>query len=44
MKIYTSVVMQWDEKKKELVEVSSESYVYKGDLGLCCKSPKYHLK
>ena len=42
MKIYTSVVMQWDEKKKELVEVSSESYEYKGDLALCGKSPKKH--
>ena len=26
MKIYTEVIMEWDEDKGELVEVSSESY------------------
>lgn len=35
MKIYTEVVMQWDDDKGKLVDVSSESYEYSGDVALC---------
>ena len=35
MKIYTEVIMQWDEGKGKLVEVSSKSHEYNGDLALC---------
>ena len=34
MKIYTEVIMEWDEDKGELVEVSSESYEHEGDIAL----------
>ena len=35
MKVYTEVVMEWDEDKQEMVEVSSESYEYNGDVAQC---------
>ncbi|QDP57681.1 MAG: hypothetical protein Unbinned3338contig1000_57 [Prokaryotic dsDNA virus sp.] len=35
MKIYTEVLMQWDEKKQKLIEVSSSSFDYKGKVDLC---------
>ena len=37
MKIYTEITMQWDDNKGRLVEVSSESYEYKGNI-ISCKS------
>lgn len=38
MKIYTEVVMEWDDDKGKMVEISSESYEYEGDVALCGKS------
>ena len=35
MKIYTEVIMEWNEDKGELVEVSSESYEHEGSVALC---------
>ena len=35
MKIYTEIIMQWDEDNEELVEVSSESHEYSGDVAQC---------
>ena len=37
MRIYTEVIMEWDEEKQAMVEVSSESYEYEGDVALCGK-------
>ena len=37
MKIYTEINWQWNEYKKKLVEVSSESIDYDGNLELCGK-------
>ena len=34
MKIYTEITMKWDNSKGKLVEVSSESYEYNGDIAL----------
>lgn len=35
MKIYTEVVYSWDEEKNELVEESSKSYNYEGEVTQC---------
>tara|TARA_Y100001973_G_scaffold97701_1_gene154176 strand:+ start:1600 stop:2946 length:1347 start_codon:yes stop_codon:yes gene_type:complete len=35
MRIYTEVVFEYDEKSKQMVEVSSKSYDHKGDIDLC---------
>ena len=35
MKIYTEIIMQWDEDNEELVEVSSESHEYNGNIDYC---------
>jgi hypothetical protein len=35
MRIYTEVNFQWDDKKGKLVEVSSESFDYSGEMALC---------
>ena len=32
MKIYNKIVWEWDESKKELVEIESDSYEYEGPL------------
>ena len=37
MRIYTEVNFQWDDKKGKLVEVSSESFDYSGEMALCKK-------
>lgn len=39
MRIYTEVVMQWDESKGKLVEISSESYEHKGEVALAATDP-----
>tara|TARA_R110000824_G_scaffold6844_2_gene31496 strand:+ start:4321 stop:6288 length:1968 start_codon:yes stop_codon:yes gene_type:complete len=38
MRIYTEVNFQWDDKKGKLVEVSSESFDYSGEMALCKKT------
>ena len=35
MRIYTEVTFQWDDDQNKLVEISSESYDYEGELSLC---------
>jgi len=35
MRIYTEVNFEWDDKKGKLVEVSSDSFDYHGELALC---------
>ena len=35
MRIYTEVNFQWDDKKGKLVEVSSDSFDYSGEMALC---------
>lgn len=35
MKIYTEVNFEWNEEEQKMVEVSSESYDYEGELALC---------
>ena len=35
MRIYTEVIFEWDDKQNQLVETSSESFDYNGDLALC---------
>jgi len=35
MRIYTEVNFRWDDKKGKLVEVSSESFDYSGEMALC---------
>ena len=37
MRIYTEVNFQWDDKKGKLVEVSSDSFDYSGEMALCKK-------
>ena len=50
MRIYTEVVMQWDENKEEFIEVSSESFNHEGSVGLCASGetwgydPKYKIR
>ena len=38
MRIYTEVIMNWDEKQGKLVEVSSESFEYGGEVALALGS------
>ena len=38
MKIYTEIIMKWDDKEGRLVESSSKSYNHKGEIDLCKKS------
>jgi hypothetical protein len=40
MRIYTEVNFQWNDKKGKLVEVSSESFDYNGEMALC-KAPQW---
>lgn len=42
MKIYTEVIMQWDDDKGKLVDISSESYEYSGDVALCGGNTRQH--
>lgn len=45
MKIYTEVTMEWDEDSQKVIEISSESYEYNGEVALCKRSaPKWHLQ
>ena len=37
MRIYTEVNFQWDDKKGKLVEVSSDSFDYSGEMALLRK-------
>lgn len=37
MRIYTEVNFEWDEKQGKLVEVSSDSYDYNGEMAMCAK-------
>jgi len=37
MRIYTEVNFQWDDKKGKLVELSSDSFDYSGEMALCKK-------
>ena len=39
MRIYTEVNFKWDDNKGRLVEISSESFDYNGELPLCDQSP-----
>ena len=43
MRIYTEIIYTWDEKKGELVEESSKSFEYKGEVALCHFSFTPHL-
>ena len=43
MKIYTEVIMEWDEDKEQLVEISSESYEHEGDIALCFSNQGHKL-
>jgi len=40
MKIYTEIVYSWDEEKSELVEESSKSYDYEGEVTQCHRKTK----
>ena len=35
MRIYTEVIFEWDDKQGKLVETSSKSFDYQGELALC---------
>ena len=35
MRIYTEVIFEWDDKQNQLVETSSESFDYEGEMALC---------
>ena len=37
MKVYTEIVYTWDDEKSELVEQSSKSFEYEGEITLCDK-------
>ena len=39
MRIYTEVNFKWDDNKGRLVEISSESFDYNGELALCDQNP-----
>ena len=43
MRIYTEVNFEWDDKQGKLVETSSESFDYQGELALCfpAKAPDW---
>ena len=40
MKVYTEIVYKWDEEKSELVEESSKSYEYHGEVTKCDRRTK----
>ena len=44
MRIYTEVVYTWDDNKGELVEESSKSFDYEGELTLCHTKREYGVK
>ena len=41
MKIYTEVNYVWSEKRGELIQTSSKSYDYGGEVALCHHLPKW---
>ena len=40
MRIYTEVIFEWNDKQNQLVETSSKSFDYHGEMALCKKSWK----
>ncbi|MEO2180385.1 MAG: hypothetical protein ABGW86_03795 [Candidatus Poseidoniia archaeon] len=42
MKIYTEIVYTWDDNKQELVEESSKSFEYQGEVTLCDTKRYWH--
>ena len=42
MKIYTEIVYTWDDNKGELVEESSKSFDYQGEVTLCDTKRYWH--
>ena len=44
MRIYTEIIYTWDDNKGELVEESSKSFDYEGELTLCHTKREYGIK